>query len=101
LILASWLIGAGLQSYRSLRQVISGLDHIVLSLLLFALAVLISLGKSGILARWLGVERVWQKVEGPSAAPPTQGIWREGEGAPVTADAQEKTVEVPRPSNVG
>jgi hypothetical protein len=35
-----------------------GLDQIVLSLAVFALAILVSLGKSGRLSRWL-VERGW------------------------------------------
>jgi hypothetical protein len=52
-VLACWLAVAGWRGYSSLRQVVTGLDHIAGSLALFAVAVLISLGKSGLLGRWL------------------------------------------------
>ncbi len=52
LVVGLWLALAGWQGYVAARQVISGLDYLVLSLALFAVAVLISLGKSGLLARW-------------------------------------------------
>jgi hypothetical protein len=57
------LVGAALvtvaswRAYCWLRQVVAGLDHLAVSLLFFALAILISLGKAGILARWL--KRWW------------------------------------------
>ena len=51
LVCACWLALAGWQGYRFLRQLVLGLDYIALSLALFALAVLISLGKSGLLSR--------------------------------------------------
>jgi hypothetical protein len=54
LLLVCWLAGAGWQGYRSLRAVVWGLDYIALSLALFALAFLISLGKAGILSRRIG-----------------------------------------------
>jgi hypothetical protein len=53
LMLGCWLITAGWQGYRVLRQLVVGLDFIVLSLAVFALALVISLGKSGILSKWL------------------------------------------------
>lgn len=60
--------------YFALRQVVAGLDHLALSLLLFALAVLISLGKSGLLARWFpgDPEVITQFAEGitPQSSPP-------------------------------
>lgn len=52
-----WLFGASWRGYLSARQAVSGLDHIALSLVLFAVAVLVSLGKAGLLSRWLGNER--------------------------------------------
>jgi hypothetical protein len=55
LVLACWLTAVGWQVYPSLRQVVTGLDHLALSLALFAVAILISLGKSGVLARWIAV----------------------------------------------
>ena len=57
LLLTGWLIASGCWSYRSLRQMIVGLEYLLLSLAVFALAVLISLGKSGVLARWLTARR--------------------------------------------
>jgi hypothetical protein len=51
LLLACWLAGAAWWAYRALRQVVAGLDYIMLSLALFALAVLVSLAKAGALRR--------------------------------------------------
>jgi hypothetical protein len=51
--LAAWLVAFGWQSYLLLREHLAGLDHIAVSLALFAVAVLVSLGKSGQLSRWL------------------------------------------------
>jgi hypothetical protein len=52
-ILAGWLATASWRGYGWLRHRVLGLDHILLSLALFAVAVLVSLAKSGILPRWL------------------------------------------------
>jgi hypothetical protein len=57
LVCACWLAVAGWQGYRFLRQLVLGLDYIAVSLALFALAVLISLGKSGILSRLINRRR--------------------------------------------
>lgn len=54
LVLMCWLGVFGWWGYRALRQVVVGLDHIALSLALFAVALLISLGKAGLLSRWFG-----------------------------------------------
>jgi hypothetical protein len=51
-ILAGWLTLAGWRGYCWLRQVVLGLDHLLLSLALFAVTVLISLAKSGARPRW-------------------------------------------------
>jgi hypothetical protein len=56
----AWLIGAGWHGYVGLRQLVTGLDHIVLSLAFLVVAILISLGKAGVLARWLPA---WAKNE--------------------------------------
>lgn len=56
-ILTAWLGMAGWRGYCWLRQRILGLDHLLLSLALFALAVLISLGKAGVRMRRLSVNR--------------------------------------------
>jgi hypothetical protein len=57
LVLACWSAAAGWRGYRSLREVVVGLDMMALSLGLFALAVLVSLLKSGALARWVLARR--------------------------------------------
>ena len=54
LVFTTWLIAAAWHGYLALRHFVRGLDYLVLSLAVFALAVLISLGKSGLLARWIG-----------------------------------------------
>jgi hypothetical protein len=56
LIVVLWTAVTGWRSYISLREVVIGLDHMALSLVLFALAILVSLAKSGTLTRWI-VER--------------------------------------------
>jgi hypothetical protein len=53
-VLLCWVVVAGWGAYGALRQVVPGLDHIAASLGLFGLAVLVSLGKAGVLPRWLG-----------------------------------------------
>jgi hypothetical protein len=52
LVLACWLASAGWQWYLALRQVVTGLDQIVLGLVLFGVAILVSLAKAGALSRW-------------------------------------------------
>lgn len=56
-VFAMWLLAAGWQSYRILRQLITGLDYLAVSMALFVLAILISLGKSGLLTGWLATWR--------------------------------------------
>ena len=51
--LAGWLAVASVRGYRSLREEVAGLDYLVLGLALLPVAVLVSLYKSGALARWL------------------------------------------------
>src|SRR5262249_5530498 len=53
LVLGLWLCSAGLFSYLQLREIVAGLDYIGLSLLVFGVAVLVSLAKAGILPRGL------------------------------------------------
>jgi hypothetical protein len=48
---ACWLAVIGWYSYWALRQVVTGLDYLAGSLVVFAVAILVSLAKSGILAR--------------------------------------------------
>jgi hypothetical protein len=52
-ILGGWFAKTGWQGYRLIRNMFAGLDQIVLSLILFAVAVAVSLGKSGRLTHWL------------------------------------------------
>ncbi len=58
LALACWLGAVGWQGYAVLREVVTGLDHMVLGLVLLGLAVLVSLAKSGALSRWVAA-RGW------------------------------------------
>jgi len=57
LVLVVWMGEACWRGYGLLRQMIAGLDYMVLSLTLFVLAVLISLGKAGILSRRISAQR--------------------------------------------
>jgi hypothetical protein len=47
-----WLAEAGRYGYGALHQAVPGLNHIALSLVLFAVAVAVSLAKAGLLSRW-------------------------------------------------
>ena len=66
LVVGCWLARAGWWGYAAARQFVVGIDHIALSMALFALAVLISLGKAGLLRRWMPA-RMWRPpvLEGP------------------------------------
>ena len=72
-----WLSSTGWLGYAALRQILHGLDHITLSLALFAVAVLVSLGKAGKLSQWL---EMWTGRP-PLPVPVTAG------GGTSTADA--------------
>jgi hypothetical protein len=65
LALLAWAAGAGWRGYHTLRQTVAGLDHMAAGLALFALAVLISLGKSGAFSR----RRPGEGEASPPAAP--------------------------------
>jgi hypothetical protein len=52
-VVSCWLAKATWSGYFAARQVLPGIDQIALSIALFAVAVLISLAKSGLLARWV------------------------------------------------
>src|SRR5262249_45422013 len=69
LVLAGWFTALVWRGYFALRQVIVGLDYLALSLVLFAVAVVISLGKAGVWARWQagGRPRVPPSAEGPAS----------------------------------
>jgi hypothetical protein len=56
-LVVGWLASLGWLGYGLLRQLIAGLDYLALSLVVFALAVLTSLLKSGVLARWYAASR--------------------------------------------
>src|SRR5262249_7471132 len=60
LVVACWLATGGWQGYCSLRRRVMGLDHIAMSLGLFGMGILVSLAKSGALARWLASR--WRQV---------------------------------------
>jgi hypothetical protein len=48
-----WLVAAAWRGYDVVHEVVPGLNHIALSLAFFAVAVVVSLGKAGMLSRWL------------------------------------------------
>lgn len=52
---SAWVGYLGWWGYRALREQVVGLDYLVGGLALLPVAVLVSLGKSGALARWAGV----------------------------------------------
>ena len=52
LILAGWLTSFGWSGYRWCREMVAGLDYLVLSLIVFVLAAAISVGKAGLIATW-------------------------------------------------
>jgi hypothetical protein len=58
LIVTGWLSLAGWRGYCWLRQIVMGLDQLLLSLALFVLAVLVSLAKSGV--RFRRVSERWR-----------------------------------------
>ncbi|MBA4191251.1 MAG: hypothetical protein C0467_24990 [Planctomycetaceae bacterium] len=60
LIAGIWLSYAGWRGYRTLREEVPGLDYLAAGLALFPVAVLISLGKAGILARWWNL--MWRRM---------------------------------------
>ncbi len=64
------------QGYFALRRAVAGLDHLLLSLALFVVAVLISLGKAGVLRRWLAPLRRQPAPE--ASAAPSEAITPEG-----------------------
>ena len=64
LLITGWAIGWGWQIYRALRSLVVGMDYLVLSLCVFAVAILVSLGKAGILSRWLST---WRRKPSDSA----------------------------------
>jgi hypothetical protein len=57
LALGFWLAASAWTGYRAARHVVAGLDQIALSLALFGVAVLVSLGKAGALSRWVAALR--------------------------------------------
>lgn len=51
-VLLTWSAASGWHIYRWLRSLVPGLDYLVLSVLVFVLAILVSLGKSHLTSRW-------------------------------------------------
>jgi hypothetical protein len=52
-VLLGWLAAAVRKGYAVLRLLVTGLDFLAVSLTLFALAIVVSLAKAGVLGRWL------------------------------------------------
>jgi hypothetical protein len=61
LLPVAWLTATSWRGYRSLRQVVAGLDYLAMGLALLALALFVSLAKSGLLMRWLLARRECEK----------------------------------------
>jgi hypothetical protein len=79
------LVAVCCRGYGALRQVVMGLDYIAVSLILFGLALLISLGKAGALPSWVVA---WWETETPLErldAPPPTAIQKEVPPAPPLA----------------
>jgi hypothetical protein len=55
--LSSWLVVLGWRGYSSARQVVAGLDYLAIGMILFALAVLTSVFKGGVMPRGFGVRK--------------------------------------------
>lgn len=62
LVLICWLGALLRKGYAMLRQVVTGLDYLAVSLTLFGVAFLISLGKAGLLPRWFHLRRHGQRA---------------------------------------
>jgi hypothetical protein len=52
-VAAAWLTGAAWRLYIALRAEVTGLDYLLVSLLLLPVAVLVSLAKAGVLSQWM------------------------------------------------
>ena len=57
LVFVCWGLVTGWHVYRVCRQFVVGLDYLALSLVIFVVAIGVSLAKSGILSRWLAALR--------------------------------------------
>jgi hypothetical protein len=66
-VLLVWTAVGGSRGYRLLRDIVPGLNQLALSFVLFVVAVVVSLTKSGHLSRWLAR---WGVL--PAAAPPPE-----------------------------
>ena len=65
-----WAAGAGWRGYRALREEVAGLDYLAVGLLLFPVAVLISLAKAGKLPPWpRGARPATEPPDVPPAPP--------------------------------
>jgi hypothetical protein len=91
LALAGWSVAALLQGYIYLRRFVSGLDVITASLVLFAVAVLVSLGKAGVLARWAAAG---QELPVEGTGPPPQAICCEADRVQANSAPQEAGADV-------
>jgi hypothetical protein len=63
IVLLCWLGAVGWRGYVVLRQVVTGLDYMTMSLALFAVAVAISLFKAGLLSRLLPAPSLVSRME--------------------------------------
>ncbi|VTT98747.1 Uncharacterized protein OS=Planctomyces maris DSM 8797 GN=PM8797T_25151 PE=4 SV=1 [Gemmataceae bacterium] len=75
-VAAAWLGHLGWWGYRVLREQVAGLDYLTAGLVLLPAAVLVSLGKSGALARWA---RVWLRRVFPGRIDPVLHVARGNE----------------------
>jgi hypothetical protein len=69
IVLGYWVFKFGWTLYRSMRGMVKGFDYLVSGLAFFVVAVLISLGKSGMLSQW--IESRWLPAWLRRFMPPT------------------------------
>jgi hypothetical protein len=69
ILLGYWLFTWGWTAYQHVRTSLKGFDYLAAGMSCFAIAVLVSLGKAGVLGRWLGSRWPWSKrpAEGESS----------------------------------
>jgi hypothetical protein len=86
LILSGWFAVAGWRGYIWLRQIVVGLDQMLWSLALFAVAVLVSLAKSGVRPRWFLARRsALARLQQALDAPTGEAAWPSDAAVPPSA----------------
>ena len=61
ILLGYWLFTWGWTAYQYVRTSLKGFDYLASGLSCFAIAILVSLGKAGVLSRWFGTRWPWSR----------------------------------------